>query len=58
MKCRCGEPLVYSSEDIVSGQPAEGADYWCSIGDPEKAPHDWGIVAYENERPVHRGVKS
>lgn len=45
-KCRCGAPLNYSCEDIVSGQPAEGADFWCSDGNPERGPHDWGVVVY------------
>jgi hypothetical protein len=43
-KCRCGAPLQFSCEDISNGRPAVGADYWCSSGDPEKGPHDWGVV--------------
>lgn len=56
--CRCGAPLAYACEDIGTGRPAEGTDYWCSDGDPEKGPHDWGVVVYEDGRPIHRGVKS
>jgi hypothetical protein len=58
MKCRCGSSLAYSSEDIVTGQPAEGCDYFCLEADPEKGPHDWGVVVYEDGQPIHRGVKS
>ena len=43
-KCRCGEPLEFSNYDVVTGRPALDADYWCSSGDPEKAPHDFGVV--------------
>lgn len=42
--CRCGAPLAFSSEDIATGRPAKGADYWCTSGDPERGPHDWGVV--------------
>ena len=45
--CRCGQPLNFSCEDIKTGQPAEGADYWCSVGDPALGPHDWGVVVYK-----------
>ena len=44
--CRCGAALAFSCEDIQTGRPAEGADYWCSVGDPTKGPHDWGVVVY------------
>ena len=44
--CRCGAPLAFSCEDIVSGRPAEGADFWCGDPIPEKGPHDWGVVVY------------
>jgi hypothetical protein len=54
-KCRCGSSLSYSCEDIKTGQPAPGADYWCSSGDPAKGPHDWGVVMYENSDPVYHG---
>jgi hypothetical protein len=50
-KCRCGQPLSFSCEDVGTGQPAEGADYWCSVGDPELGPHDWGVVVYRVEAP-------
>jgi len=53
--CRCGEPLNYSIYDIVSGRPADGADYWCSNRDPATGPHDWGVVIYQ---PVLHGVQS
>ena len=46
-KCRCGAPLAFSMEDIVTGRPAENCDYWCSDGNPETGPHDWGVVVYE-----------
>ena len=52
-KCRCGQPLSFSCEDIQTGQPAEGADYWCSVGDPELGPHDWGVVVYR-EHPMRQ----
>lgn len=45
--CRCGEPLSFACEDIKTGQPAEDTDFWCSVQDPEKAPHDWGVVKYQ-----------
>ena len=51
-KCRCGQPLNFSCEDIGTGQPAEGADYWCSVGDPALGPHDWGVVVYRTQEPV------
>jgi len=43
-QCRCGEPLLFSCEDIATGRPAMGADYWCSNPDPARGPHDWGVV--------------
>jgi hypothetical protein len=55
-KCRCGAPLAYSCEDIQSGQPAEGADYWCSDGNSEKGPHDWGVVVYRGGEPQQHGA--
>lgn len=46
-KCRkCGAPLSYSAYDIVSGEPQENADYWCSNGDPQTGPHDYGVVKH------------
>ena len=47
--CRCGEPLRFSAEDIGSGQPVDGADFFCSIADPKKGPHDWGVVRFTPE---------
>lgn len=55
-KCRCGQPLSFSCEDIKTGQPAEGADYWCSVGDPELGPHDWGVVVYKTEQERPRSI--
>lgn len=43
-KCRCGAPLMYAAYDIKSGEPQQDTDYWCSDGDPRRAPHDWGVV--------------
>ena len=47
--CRCGAALAYSIEDVQTGQPAEGADYWCGDPKPEKGPHDWGVVVYQGK---------
>lgn len=46
-KCRkCGAPLQYSAYDIVSGEPQENSDYWCSDGATATGPHDWGVVKH------------
>ena len=47
--CRCGTSLSFSCEDIKTGRPAEGADYWCSDPNPETGPHDWGVVVYRKD---------
>ena len=44
--CRCGAALAFSCEDIETGLPAEGSDYWCVAPAPEKVPHDHGVVVH------------
>lgn len=56
--CRCGAPLNFSSEDIATGMPAEGCDFWCGNADKETGPHDFGVVIYENDEPKVIGVKA
>lgn len=56
-RCRCGAKLAYSSEDIGTGRPAEGADYWCSDPQPDTGPHDHGVVMYYNEVPKMLGLQ-
>jgi hypothetical protein len=48
---------MFACEDIGSGQPAENTDYWCEDGDPERGPHDFGVVKYEHEKPVLVGAQ-
>ena len=50
--CRCGAKLNYSCEDIQSGQPAEGADAWCSDPQPAMGPHDYGVVTYGPDKQI------
>lgn len=45
-RCRCGAKLNFSAEDIATGMPAEHCDFWCSDGNPETGPHDFGVVVY------------
>lgn len=43
--CRCGHRLLFSAEDIQSGEPQPGSDFWCSdSGNESSGPHDFGIV--------------
>lgn len=49
--CRCGAKLAFSCEDVATGQPAPGADYWCSEGGQE-GWHDWGVVTYADHTPT------
>lgn len=57
-RCRCGASLDFSAEDLATGMPAEGADYWCSDPKKETGPHDWGVVTLHDNAIVLKGVKS
>lgn len=59
--CRCGAALAYSCEDLETGRPANGSDYWCSNPREDNGPHDWGVVMYQPEKqgsPVMYGAGS